>query len=316
MRFFITFAVLAAGLVFSPAVHADDNELFSEVAMEFVYATGDQSKSDRVDSPKADVLPTRITGSSTLITLLKSAGYEPTKVDSRRVSLEIRHSGWNLKANLQSDVEADRLTIEIPLAKISDEATVDQAKLLRLLTVGNDEGDIFFSYDKSDGMIELRRVMPNRGLTSQRIQQELEQMAGVAQTHEDDWSKLERTAKTTETTAATEKTPALPAKTPAAKPTQKTVAAAPKLSLVGTWSAALGSGQAFAIQINKDATFQLVHIKSGKSVSSTGKAARSGNQLTLNGSDGTKIVGTVAQKTPDAFQLSISSSTLNFKKAK
>ena len=153
MRFFIPFAVLAACLVFSPSIHADDNELFSQVAMEFVYTTGDQSKSDQTDTTNEEVLPTRVTGSASLITLLKSAGYEPKKLDSRGVSLEIRSAAWKLQAKIKSDVEADRLTIDMPLAKIDDEANVDQAKLLRLLTVGNGEGDVFFSYNKADGMI-------------------------------------------------------------------------------------------------------------------------------------------------------------------
>ena len=310
MRTHLTFAVLAASLVFSPSIRADENELFSEVAMEFVYAKSDQNDSDQVDTSEAELLPTRVTGSTSLVTLLKSAGFEPKKLDSRRVSLEIRSAAWKLRAEITSDVVADRLTVDMPLVKVADEAAVDPAKLLRLLTAGAGDGDVFFSYDRTDGMITLRSVMPNRGLTSEKIKQQLSDLTGVAQQYEDAWSELEKPAKTATTKPKTAET-----STTAAAP-KKTDPATPKLTLAGTWSAALGAGEAFAIQFNKDATFKLVHVKSGKSVSSTGKAARSGNQLTLNGNDGTKIVGTVTQKTNDAFQLSLSGTTLNFKKAK
>jgi hypothetical protein len=152
-------------------------------------------------------------------------------------------------------------------------------------------------------------VTTNRGWTAERIRQELSDMTRVALAHEDAWSSLEKNVQTAEKAAAKPGSPR-------SAGSSSNQPAAAKLSLVGTWSAALDSGEAFAIQINRDATFKLVHFKSGQSVSSLGTASRSGGQLTLNGNDGTKIVGKVRQATADAFQLTISGTELSFKKAK
>lgn len=320
MRYFMTLAVLAAGLTLNSSVQAKDDDLFSEVAMEFVYASGNET--EEADEKELDtVLPKRVTGSSTLVEMLTAAGFAASKGEGG-VLVKLQHAGWKLQASMKTDVEQDRLTIAMPLAKIADESKVDQSKLLRLLTLGNREGDVFFAYDRASGMIELRRVMANRSLTSQRLQQELTEMATVAEAYEDAWSALGNTTKTTQKPAQNAEPKPAPRPTPKPRPqsVQKSQSSpktqsAPKLSLVGTWSATLGAGEAFAIQINQNSTFQLVHVKSGKSVASTGKASRSGNQLTLKGDDGTNIIGTVTQTTANAFQLSLGSAKLNFKKA-
>ena len=302
MRFLVTFALLATSLCIPVPTHADD-ELFSEVALEFVYATADEKKSDEKSNPEF-LLPVRVTGSATLIKLLKSAGYEASKIDNQQVSVQIQQAGWKLRAKIKTDVAADRLIVKMLLAKIENEASIDQAKLLRLLSLAGKKEAVCFAYNETEGMIELRRVMPNRGLTSEGLQRELVELATFAQSHQDAWSELVKPGKPASRPPETK-----PSKSEPNKDVRN-------LSLVGTWSAPVGNGQAFAIRIAEDESFQLVHIKAGKSVSSKGKASRSGNQLTLSGNDGTKIIGTIGQQTTDAFQLAIPGTTLNFKKAK
>jgi hypothetical protein len=93
-------------------------------------------------------------------------------------------------------------------------------------------------------------------------------------------------------------------------------------SLVGRWSASIGKDQAFAIQIDSGGRFRLVHLKSGKSTVSKGKATRSGDRLTLAGDDRIKLNCTVSWRAADRFQLAINDAkgkptvTLDFKKQK
>ncbi|QDT09326.1 hypothetical protein [Planctomycetes bacterium K23_9] len=111
--------------------------------------------------------------------------------------------------------------------------------------------------------------------------------------------------------------PPLPTVVKAKTDAVKTRAEVPKLTLVGTWSAAISSTEAFAIAITADRKFQLVHQKNGQSHVSVGTAAKSGNRLTLTGNDKTSIAGTVTQTDNQAFRLEVSPSlALNFKKAR
>jgi len=74
---------------------------------------------------------------------------------------------------------------------------------------------------------------------------------------------------------------------------------------VGRWSASLSSGEAFAIQFDDAGRFALVHLKSGKSTKSTGKAVRTGDNLVLQGDTGTKLNCTLAWSNATAFRLTL-----------
>ncbi|MEM9588594.1 MAG: hypothetical protein AAGA03_15035 [Planctomycetota bacterium] len=75
--------------------------------------------------------------------------------------------------------------------------------------------------------------------------------------------------------------------------------------LSGRWSTSLKDGSAFAIQIRKDQTFQLVHLRGGKSSVSSGKTELLGAKLTLAGRDGTRLFGSIDQLSTNQFRFSV-----------
>ena len=150
-------------------------------------------------------------------------------------------------------------------------------------------------------MIELRAGIGNRPESADQLKADLDRLATLAESESERWLRLKPGDP-----RGKDATPAEPA----------------TARLVGRWSALVGKDQAFAIQIESDGQFRLVHVKSGKSTVSTGKTIQSGRDLTLAGDDGTKLRCTVTPQTDDAFQLAINDAKgkptvkLDFKKQK
>jgi hypothetical protein len=150
-------------------------------------------------------------------------------------------------------------------------------------------------------MLELRGSIGNRSVTGSQLKADLDRLATLAESQSERWLKLK---------------PQKKSKSEASDTKQKT------FSLVGRWAASIGKDQAFAIQIDSGGNFRLVHLKSGKSTVSKGKATRSGDRLTLAGDDGTKLNCTVTWRTADEYQLAINDAKgnatvkLDFKKQK
>lgn len=290
----LTVVLFAADIA---VVSADQGGLFSEVAMESVFDTS-ASKSSSVATPGNRKQFDRITGVSSLIEALRAAEFEPQE-KSGRASFELRHGGWKLPVSLGVQVDRDRIDCQMSLVQIADDSRLNTETLLELLA-SSDGGDAAFSYDREGKRLLLKTSWSNRSVTSAGLKADLLRLASIAEQHQKTWSKLSEPAK---------------AAANVEKPQSK------ELSLVGRWSASVGSDQAFAIQIASDSTFQLVHLKSGKSTVSKGKIERSGDQLKLAGNALT-LNCTVSQTTADAFQLAIKNAkgavtaTLNFKKAK
>jgi hypothetical protein len=325
----VTFCPVFVAVCISPASMVAADDLFSDIAMESVFrAEKDATSSAPLTAEVVDD-GQRVTGAGSLSRVLETAGLQPKKIDSTVVSVTLRQAGWTLPVLMSVAVDQDRLDIVMLLTEIGEENDWDTTRLTRLFAANAEESTLFFALSNSRKRIELRRSMSNRMITPKGLKDELLKMAMVAETYEDTWSNVVKRA---ESESSNEPDSSLPSQTDAVvknieetssddqTPTQPTVSSASSgLTLVGRWSASLASGEAFAIQIVKDGKFQLVVAKSGKTTISKGTASRSGNQLTLAETNGTKIVGTVQQSTADAFSLAIggnASATLNFKRAK
>ena len=82
-------------------------------------------------------------------------------------------------------------------------------------------------------------------------------------------------------------------------------------------SAAKSSTEAFGIEFKADGTFNLVYIKSSNQTKSSGSFTIASEKLTLTGTDGLKLEGTVALKSAGEFSFKpASGDALNFIKAK
>jgi hypothetical protein len=296
VRYSILLAVIVSFL--DVAAAPAEEGLFSEVAMESVFEKP-APVTKRVASQSNAAKLERITGVSSLILALKAAGMDPQE-QSGRATFELDHDGWSFPVSIGVHIEQDRIDCELSLIKISDNTTVKTQTLLSLLASGGTRG-ASFAYDREEKLILLRASLSNRSITASQLKADLVHLATVAGQHSDVWLSLKAETKNDSPTTNS--------------PQQN-------LSLSGRWSAALKSGEVFAIQIASDSKFQLVHLKSGKSTISKGKATRSGAQLKLVGDNNVTLNCTVTQTTSDAFQLAVKDAkgnvavTLNFKKAK
>ncbi len=280
MRALPTLALIAIALNVSPAL-ADD--LFSEFAVESVFATQTSAKTT-VSAPTT----ARITGAGQLGELLRAADITPERLDGKSVKVAVSHGQWTVPTTLRAAVGRGQIDLTMGLGTPAKASEIASDKLIRLLTADPDAGGAHFALDAKSGQIQLRQSISARDLTSDRLSRLLTEMAELAASRESAWYE-----------EATKATP--------------TAQAAP---LTGSWIASLGSGEAFAIKLTADGRFKLAHVKSGRTTTSDGKAERKGDRLSLVGSTGVTIAGSLSAQTAQGFELTLTGGRkLTFKKA-
>lgn len=72
-------------------------------------------------------------------------------------------------------------------------------------------------------------------------------------------------------------------------------------AFTGRWSASRSANEAFAILFDANGSFILVSIRDGKQAKSSGKFVVAGAQLTLEGTDGVRLNGTIQMKSATEF---------------
>ena len=307
-------------------LYAQDENLFSEVAMESVFEEIDDNKESTATrnyrtAPENQSF-TRITGASMLQEVVKATGYTPT-VDDGIVTFEMKHDGWIFPVTMSVVLEEDRITCDFSLASIEDKSTVSRDKLLDLLTSGDPKLNAFFGYSDVDQQIQLRAALSNRSVTARQLKTDLSRLADLAVGKSDVWSAIaseEATKTSTTTLPENNSQPTTPTDRSNNTTTQSQVTNSTKASIIGTWSATISESEAFALKINVDKTFQLVHVKGGKSTVSKGTASSLGTKLTLAGDD-TTLNCTISNMTKDKFTLAVNDNagktlvSLNFVRA-
>ena len=224
-----------------------------------------------------------------------------------RVLVETVLQEWSLPLYFSLARESNDIHIELTLAKMNSRAKLDGNSLVKLLQANdNDRRMNFVCSQEEPNLVLLKHTISNQSVTPDKLRETIDAMTGFAINHAKTWSKLQAFSATTGTQTTSTK---LASKSSASK-TAASLKRSPtaKLTLLGLWSARITDREAFAIRIQKDGRFQLIHVKSGQSKASNGKATRSGNQLTLKGDEGVTIVGTVIQTTNQAFRLDINGS--------
>ena len=290
MRYFIP---LALSVLCLPVASSGD-ELFSEVAVESVFGGSTKSTSGATGSsasiPAGGV---RVTGAGQLGELLRELGFEPERVDGRTVTIQLAHGQWTIPTTLHAAVDRSQVDVTMGLATPPKGTKWDGNKLLRLLADPED-GGAHFAFDSSKGQMQVRQTMSAREVSSDNLGRLLTEMAEFAVSRETAWFDK-----------PSDSDKSKPATTDAAAPT----------SVIGSWVASLGQGEAFAIKLTPDGKFQLAHVKAGKTTTSSGKAERTGDQLKLQGDGSVTISGTLANITAEGFDLTLpSGKKLVFKK--
>ena len=247
-----------------------------------------------------------------------------------------------------SEDEQD-VSVVLGLRAVSDSQKVPATRLLQLLESNEKSGRTSFAFNRDRNRIELLSLIKNAGVNAQALRDEINRLAILARDTESLWN-LEETAggaALTQTTTANggaakvaavpttaapvtpaaAVTPPAPAATaPSASTTQPAspTAASPQLAanaLQGRWSASRSATEAFAILFNADGTFVLVSVSNGKQARSMGKFTLQNSQLTLETSDGGRLLAKVTLVTASEFRFeqqqttSVTGTPLTFRKA-
>lgn len=286
----ITTAVL---LLCSPALLADEEDLFSDVKTKSVFEDASR-KTSVVSAPDQ-----RLTSSEELRDLLKAAGFETKVVNSQSVTLEKKLAPRTFSVLMVISDDEKQISIMLGLAPIKDVTKeLPATTLLKMMTASQENAPLLFSYHAKRERTELSQIIENQGVTGLMLRDAVNRMALTAKNSASIWSTPET----------------------AESKTEPTVAKAPQAStatLTGKWSAAKSATEAFAVELSAGGKFNLVYINDGKQAKSSGLFTTTNGLLSLVGTDGVKLEGKLTIKSDTEFDFEPNNSApLVFTKAK
>ena len=265
------------------------DDLFSGVAIESVFNSA--GSAEATDAKSSLDTTTRLTDAESVLALLQSAGLEAKKATSKRVETKLKQNGWSLPVAVQVDVDQDLILATMTLVKLEDSSSLNASKLLQLLTVNYGENKSYFAYNADDKKLQVRHQLSNRGLTAVDLLQTLREMADLAISRQSLWTSAKEASSPK---VATTKSTQIP---------------------TGVWVASISADEAFAIRLDADQSFKLVHVKGKQETTSTGKMSLSGSQIRLTTSDGKSVSGRVSDISSKAFTFQLGGRSLVFKKS-
>ncbi len=277
-----------------------ESSLFSSVRVASVFTQ--PGNSTTVAPPRERSLEPaqlKVTSAGQLSRLLLEAGLESKEIEARVVATKKQLDPWSFPVLVTISEDETRLGIVLLLSAVK-EGQVPADKLLGLLELNRKYAPSNFAYSSQRKRTELYRSIENQAVTGQQLRDEIDRLANLAKETESFWQF--------ESGTASEPTDE------AAKP------AATTGSLVGRWSAARSDKEAFAVQFQAGGTFTLVYVNQGKQTRSTGTFTIEGQSLTLAGSQGMRLTGTVSGQSDTEFRFLPKNSPsgaapLTFKKA-
>ena len=321
-----SFAAFIFGLVqIFPALALCEDSLFSQVPIESVFSPSDGSAEGRPGAarPPRPLAPRPLRGAAAISDALRQAGFEPKELSSEVVSINLTAGEWSFPVLVTASEDRGQLSLIALLSSVKDEKQVPPDKLLSLLSANRDYAPAYFSFSSKRKRTELHLGVDNQAMTGESLKREIDRLAAIAKETQSLWqlepaeaaAPAQPPAAQQPSTAPQQPAPQQPAQRQVATKTAPAQTAAPAQgnanaatpapaanpSLVGKWSAARSEKEAFAMQLNADGTFVLVHVADGKQNRSTGKFTFSGQQLTIVGSDGTRLSGTISQQSQQEF---------------
>ncbi|APZ95060.1 hypothetical protein [Fuerstiella marisgermanici] len=263
---------------------ADGDDLFSSVRTKSVF---ESSPGPSSATNPANLLAKRITKAAELRELLKSAGFDGKVAGSRSAAAQKDLNPWEFPVLAAISEDEDHITIMLGLQTIEDSSQLSADTLLKMMQVNQQEAPAVFGYSKIRKRTELYCVLRNNGVTGRILRDEINRMATVAKRHEAIWDHSEAPSTTQQ-------------QAPTTPPAEKTLVAN-ATSLVGKWSAARSATEAFAIAFSADGQFNLVFVNNGKQTKSSGNFAIVSGVLTMTGTDGMKLFGTIKMTSATTF---------------
>lgn len=273
-------------LLVTPAVFADEDDLFSDVKTKSVF----EDASTKPDAASSTGI--RVTSPEELRDLLKGAGFETKVASSQAVTLEKKLDPWTFPILMVISDDEKRISIMLGLSTVKDVTKeLPATTLLAMMTASQENAPLLFSYHAKRERTELSQVIDNKNVTGLTLRDAVNQMALTAKGASDVWSSNEAASPKTEPT-----TPDTPK-----NPNSST--------LTGKWSAAKSATEAFAVELSATGTFNLVYINNGKQVKSSGQFTTDNGLLSLVGADGVKLEGKLTIKSAQEFTFEPNNST-------
>jgi hypothetical protein len=319
-------AIFALTLVTTGAVgfcQAED-PLFSRVPQGSVFNTdaATVTPENRGGTPERAEKVLKI---SQLADLLRGAGLEPeTSSDETTTTVKLQHSRWTFPVVMALSEDRNLVQMVLLLSELK-EKKLPPEKLLGIISANRDFQPVTFGFSEKSQRLELLVSLDNVRVSPSMLRAELRRLTTIAENTAALWEH---------DAAATAPAAAPPAAVPGnvgtqpaqSAPAQQQPAQQPAIaqqapaqtapSLIGKWSAARSAKEAFAMALNTDNSFVLVHVKDGKQTRSTGKFTLSGSRLTLTITEGGKLTASISSITASSFDFVPASGTkLTFKKA-
>ncbi len=273
----------------------------------------------------------RLTSTDEIVHTLQEAGFEASASGTRMAATRKQLDLWMFPVLVTVAEDEQDVSIVLGLRAVSDSQKVPAPRLLQLLESNEKSGRTSFAFNRDRNRIELFSLLKNVGVHAQALRDEINRLAILARDTESLWNleesaggaPLTQTATTSGGATKTASAPVVPtapaATAPAATATAPVspapVASMPQSSsppaaslqlaansLQGRWSASRSATEAFAILLNTDSTFVLVSVSNGKQARSTGKFTLENSQLTLEASEGGRLVGKVTLLTASEFR--------------
>ncbi len=310
----------------------EEDSLYSAVDA----AAAFENDSDAVkDGPATgSVRERRLISTNDLLRTLQDANFEGSALGTRAVATKKQLASWQFPVLVTLSENEQDVTIVLGLRRVSELQKVPATRLLQLLETNEKSGRTSFAFNRDRNRLELFSLVGNSGITGQTLRDEINRLAILARDTESLWNLEETAGGASENSSVSENPGATKVVKPSVAPspvntvqstapvtqTLPVTAAVSPNSLHGRWSASRSAADAFAILLNADNTFVLVSVSGGKQARSTGKFTLLSNQLTFEGSDGSRLGGTVTLVSGSEFRFEPQSTVarseaLTFRKA-
>ena len=327
MRYFFSLLVFCMMLTQSNALSAADS-LFSAVPIDSVFASPGPSPGvpaaanvggEKPATPPLDFGVRKPFAVGQLSELLRDAGFESKELAERTFATQAKLDTGTLPVVVTVSDDQKQLSVALMLSVVKDEKQIPVDKLLALMTANQQYAPAYFSYSTQHKRTELLRSFNSHEVTSDLLKKEINHLASIAKETQTLWNF----ANSTPAISSPAKSVPAPAPAPVLGTAKPPVASAPATtdSVVGKWSATPTEKEAFAMLLNADGKFVLVHVNQGKQTRSAGKFTHEKQTLTLIGDDGTQISGTISSQTAQDFTLQLQTkaekpTVLAFRRAK
>jgi hypothetical protein len=276
--------LLLVTLVLSSHQSGLADDLFSEITIGSVFSGSVGADRDTASSTYGN--GRRLTGATSIRSLLTEAGFRSDELDSKSVKVVVAAPQTKekvLKIVVAVNVDKERIVMTAPLVQI-DEAKTSARSLLQLMAAGRNGNGIYFNYSTTDKWVGVQRIMTNKDVSPGMLKAKIDELVGFARGNAATWQSLDSNEVTE-------------------KKRRRASASADSFSLAGSWNATGSKNETYSIQFaNK--RFTLGISMNGQISRSEGTWSMQNNRLTLSG-EGINLSGTVTISSDNRFILQI-----------